>query len=40
MGSTGAAAAGGMFDFSQIQIPANLLAGLLLIIGTIDAFPN
>jgi len=26
-GSTGGAAAGGMFDFSQIQIPANLLAG-------------
>jgi len=26
-GSAGASAAGGMFDFSQIQIPANLLAG-------------
>ena len=25
-----ARAAGGMFDFSQIQIPANLLAGALL----------
>ena len=25
-----ARAAGGMFDFSQIQIPANLLAGTLL----------